>query len=360
MRMLTVIPAMGIGGAEAVAETLVRAAHNRGDAARLASDAGFRAEAVVTSGIPHVRVPLTGRRPADLALTVAILRSSSRGETPDLVHAHNVKAALVARLSFPRPVPVLTTLHGVPEAELSMAARLLRWSSDRVAAVSPHVAQQLVRHGFPQERVSVVENSMPPLRVHPREESRARLGLDGRRPVVLCLARMVPQKRHDLLLEAWARLDHEAVLLLAGDGPTRPAIERTVDELALRKSVRVLGQRTDADRLISAADVVVLPTDWEGLPISLLEAMAAGVPVIVSRVGGVVETLGEALHLVEPGSAAALAAALSELLGDEVRRESLGRRGRALVAQRFAPERMLAGYDDLYRAMAPVLEGSRL
>lgn len=352
MKLMTVIPGMTAGGAEVVAATLSVAAHRDGHDVRLASGPGFRVAAVAAAGVPHVPVPLDSRRPGDVARSVLRLRQAARTSAPDLVHAHNPKAALAARLAFGRAVPILTTVHGVPAEELANAVRILRWSADRVVAVSGFVAGQLLDLGYPTDRTEVVENAIEPVGSYPRDLARDELGVGADQVVGLCLARLVDQKRHDLLVEAWTRLPRHAVLLVAGDGPNRSKIEAAVTRHGLSDRVRLLGERTDVPRLLAAADLLVLPTDWEGLPISLLEAMGAGVPVVVSRVGGVVETLGTALRLVEPGAADSLAAALDELVADAALRADLGRRGRALVADRFAPERMLAAYRELYGALA--------
>jgi glycosyltransferase involved in cell wall biosynthesis len=354
MRLLSVIPQLGAGGAEVVAATLAVDARLQGHDVRLASADGFRVAALAEAGVGHVPVPLDGRRPRDLARSVRRLRSFRGPGGPDVVHAHNVKAALVARLAFGGQVPVLTTLHGVPAAELGHAARMLGWTSDRVVAVSPYVAAQLEVYGFPPSRCRVVENAVVSPPSYPRRQAREELGLAPDAVVGLCLARFVDQKRHDLLVAAAARLTARPVLLLAGDGATRPGVAEAVGRHRLGDSVRLLGERTDVDRLLAAADFLVLPTDWEGLPISLLEAMSVGLPVVVSRVGGVVETLGAAVRLAEPGSATALAEALADVIGDGQLRAELGRRGRALVAERFGPDRMLDAYRTLYDELAGV------
>jgi glycosyltransferase involved in cell wall biosynthesis len=139
------------------------------------------------------------------------------------------------------------------------------------------------------------------------------------------------------------------VLLVAGDGPTRVAVEAQAARTCPEGSIRFLGARQDADALLAAADVVVLSTDWEGMPISLLEAMSAGVPVVATAVGGIVETLGPAARLVEPGSTASLATALTELLTDPEARRARGVRGRDLVATRFPVDRMVDGHDAVIR-----------
>lgn len=357
MNLLSVIPVLDIGGAEAVAVTLALDARHRGQSVRLASAGGFRVDDLVAQGVSHHHLPLDTRGARSIARSVRRLRALAQSDRPDLVHAHNVKATLVARLAVGRSARVLTTLHGVPAAELGTAVRILSRTADHVVAVSPHVAGQLVDHGLAPERVSVIENSITPLPSRSRAAARERLGLPAAATVVLCLARMAPQKRHDLLLHAWAALTDtalpdalppDAVLLLAGDGPTRPEVEAEIARLGLGDRVRMLGARTDPDWLLAAADLSVLPTDWEGMPISMLEAMAAGVPVLVSEVGGVIETLGEAVHLVAPGSVDALARGLARLVHDPVERDRLGARGQALVRRDHGPARMLDAYAELY------------
>lgn len=351
MRILSVVPVMGVGGAEVVTATLTLDAHRRGHQVTLASAGGFRAEALGSAGVRLLDIATDGRRPRDLLSAMCTLRRFAHQDRPDVIHAHNVKAALVARGAVGAKASLVTTVHGVAASELRAAGRILRWSSDRVIAVSPYVADQLISSGVPEARVEVIENTVTPLPTHSRAAARARLGLDtdsGAAPlVVLCAARMTNQKRHDLLIEAWAEIP-TGLLLLAGDGPNRVGIERRVEELGLSHRVRLLGERTDVDWLLAASDVLVLPTDWEGLPISLLEAMAAGVPAVVSRVGGVIETLGSGVALVEPGSAAALRNGLVRVMGSRTERAELAVQAQELVAARFGADRMLDAYAALY------------
>jgi len=344
MSVLTVIPLMGAGGAETVADALLRDQLHRGEAPLLATSGGFRLAPLADAGVTAVPVRLAGRAPRDLLGSVLALRRAVRRHRPEVVHAHNVKAGLVARLAVGRSVPVLTTVHGVPDREYALAARLLRRTSDRIVAVSTGVRERLLDAGLGTE-VTVVENGVATPTLPRRRAARAALGLPEGSAVVLCLARLAPQKRHDLLLDAWARLaPSDALLVLAGDGPTRPAVERTVDALGLRSRVRLLGERTDVGALLAAADLAVLASDWEGLPVSLLEAMAAAVPVVATRVGDLDTSLGTAARLVPPGSAAALATALGGLLDDPAARARLGGAGRRLVLERYDEERMLRTY----------------
>lgn len=347
MNVLTVIPTMGIGGAETIVELLGRDALSRGERMIVASAGGFRADALADAGAQLWPLPLTGRRPADLARAVRRLRVRAARTTPDVVHAHNVKAAVVARVACGRGVPIVATVHGLPARDYPNAARLLRLAADHVVAVSPHVADELCRHGLPAAKTSIVENALVPAAVRPRTEARDRLGVEPHTVVVLCAARMTQQKRHDLLIDAWAAMPSHARLVLAGDGPLRTTWEARAADAIREGRIRFLGQRSDVDWLLAASDLVVLPTDWEGLPMNVLEAMAAGRPVVASRVAGLLGHFDSAARLVEPGSASALAEAIGDLVADPVARAELAERGRRLVGERFAPEPMLTAYADL-------------
>ena len=353
MKVQTVIAELGVGGAEVVAVTVAAHAAAAGHDVRLASTPGYRVARLEAAGVPHLAVPMVGRNPVDLARALGRLRAT---EVPDLVHAHNPKATLVARLAYGPDVPLLSTLHGVPRTQRGTAARILRWASDRVVVVAPHLADQLVRAGFPADRVDVVPNAVDPLPPYDGRLARAELGLPSDAVVGLCLARMVDQKRHDLLVEAWARVPGAGHLVLAGDGPNRRRIEAAVARAGLDGRVHLLGERPDVARLVAASDLLVLPSDWEGLPISVLEAMAAGLPVVATRVGGLVG-LADAVRLVEPDSVAALAAGLEEVVGNPRVRAGLAVRGRLVAAERFGVDAMVARYREIYADVAGVPAG---
>lgn len=348
MKILSVIPVLGVGGAEVVATALAVDARRRGYEIQLVSAGGFRTRELASAGIPHHLAPMDSRDLRSLARSAAVVRRICRAWRPDVIHAHNVKAALVARLGAGHSVPILTTVHGVPDAEMETGVRILRRTCDQVIAVSPHVAESVVAQGYPVSRTIMIENGVVPPQAHDKVAARVRLGLGPDGLVGLCLARLVDQKRHDLLIDAWARLPRGSTLLLAGDGPNRAAIEQRIRRHNLSSEIRVLGPRSDADVLLAAADFSVLSTDWEGMPISILEAMSAGLPVVATRVGGVLETLGSAIRLVEPGSVESMATALADVARSGSLREQLGRRGEALVAERFPVSRMLAHYRAAY------------
>jgi glycosyltransferase involved in cell wall biosynthesis len=349
MRIAVVIPEMGTGGAEAVAGALARHHVAAGHEVTLFSSGGWRMPALEADGVRLHEVPLQGRRLRDLVTAIRRLRRADLAGF-DTVHAHNAKAALAARAALGRRrsgPALLVTAHGFLARDRSRATRLLAGTADHVVAVSEETADRLYEHGLPADRVSVIENAIEPPARHDRAEARRRLGLTPDEPVVLCLARMTVQKRHDLLLDAW--LDWSGpppTLLVAGDGPTRPALERRLRAGRGAGAVRMLGDRQDADWLLAAADVLVLPSDMEGLPLSVLEAMTLGVPVVASAVGGLVSLGPRAVELVPPGDGAGLREGVRRVLVDERRRAQLVTEGRALLAERFALDRMLAAYDD--------------
>lgn len=358
-----VIAEMGSGGAEAVVADLAADRIQRGDQVAVASDRGWRTADVAGRGADLVPVPL--RRPGApaLARSVARLARCLRRRPADLLHTHNVRATAAASLAqraAGRRAPLVTTVHGLAPADYPRAARLLRGCADVVVAVSDDVADRLRDGGLPADRLRVVENAAPALRLPGRAAARAALGLPEEAPVAVSVARLVAPKRHDLLVDAWARLPHRStgagagagvgapLLLLAGDGAGRADLERRIEAAGVSDRVRLLGDRRDVDRLLAAADLLVLASDREGLPMSVLEAMTAGVPVAASAVGGLTSLAG-AVELVAEPTADAWAGAVHRLLEDPGRRSDLAAAAALLVERRFSPAAMTASYDAIYR-----------
>ena len=355
MRALTVIAEMGTGGAESVVADLAGHLVATGHEACVASNGGWRADALAAGGVATLAVPLRASGPAPLGRTVARLRRETAARPVDVVHAHNIRASVAAHLGTRvgrrlRP-PLVTTVHGLADGDYARAVRVLSWS-DLVVAVSDDVAERLTAGGLGPARLRVVENAVPPptdpdVRDQVRDQVRSELGLDASSRVVLCVARLAPPKRIDLLLETWADVPG-ATLLVAGDGPDRDALVRHAEPLP---RVRFLGERHDVARLLAAADMLVLPSDREGLPMAVLEAMAAGVPVVASAVGGIPQLGADAVELVAPRCADALAAGVRRVLDDPDRRGVLVVAGRALAERRFSSERMQSEYDSVYEVV---------
>ncbi|WP_245645705.1 glycosyltransferase [Pseudonocardia acaciae] len=356
VRVLHVIPEMGTGGAETLVAELVRHDGAAGWVSGVASAGGVRADELRVAGVPTFAVADGRRSGWGMVRAVWALRRALRRFRPDVVVAHNVKATVASRLAMRRRRrrPLLTVFHGVAEGDYPRAARLLRGRPDRVVAVSADAAARLRGHGLTDPEPVVVPNAVAVRELPDRARARQELGLVADAPVVLCLARLVPQKRHDVLLRAWACLGTPgAVLLLAGDGPMLADLRLQAEQLGISGSVYFLGARTDVDALLAAADVTVLASDWEGLPLAALESMAAGRPVVATEVGELPDLLaGGAGVVVPPGRPDALAAALDGLLADPDARSRAGRVGVAAVERRYHPDAMVARYDDLLRGLA--------
>ncbi|MEJ2848708.1 glycosyltransferase [Nocardioides sp. CCNWLW212] len=351
MRALMVIAEMGTGGAETVVSDLVAHLADQGDHLAVASEPGWRAEHLQERGVRTVAVPLRSRGPGALGVAAARIRGEVLRRPVDVLHAHNVRASVAAHLGARWPArrtPLMSTVHGLAESDYPAAARVLDRVADRVVAVSDDVAARLEQHGLRRTRLDVVENAAGVAVGPGRDRARADLGIAPDVPVALCLARLAPPKRHDLLVEAWQRVPAPAVLLVAGDGEHRDRVEEQVRAAGLEHRVRLLGQRRDVARLLAAADVLVLPSDREGLPMTVLEAMAAGVPVVASAVGGLRSLDARTVELVAPGSPAALADGLLRVLGSASQRAEMAARGRGVAAARFSVETMRARYQRIY------------
>ncbi|GLY53090.1 glycosyltransferase [Lentzea sp. NBRC 102530] len=343
MRVLHVISEMGAGGAEALVAGMATAGGDVGWESAVACGGGFRVEALKAAGVPVFDVPVARRSPVGVLKAAAAVRVAVRRFRPDVVLAHNVSASLVARLASPRR-KVVTVFHGVAEGEVRSAAGVLNRVSSLVVTVADAAARKLTDAGL--KHVEVIPNAVfPTVPSADRATVRARLGTGVTVPVALCPARLEPQKRHDVLLEAWAQVPGDAELWLAGDGSLRAELEAKAPS-----RVRFLGTRTDVRDLLEAADVTVLTSDWEGMPIALLESLAANRPVVASDVDGVREVLaGGGGVLVPRRSPAQTAKALRGLLFSPAARSVAASHDGSADAHT-----LMKSYDELLRT---VLEG---
>ncbi len=290
-----------------------------------------------------------------------------RQEKVDLVHAHQYTPffyGITARFLWRRS-PVLFTEHGrwfpdYPRTKRIVANRLLLERRDRVVGVGEAVRQALiVNEGIPIERVSVIYNGIDVSTFEGpdhRETVREELGLGRDDLVVTLVARLDPLKDHPTAirtLQHVVRRNANARLVLVGDGPERDSIRALVREHRLDEHVHLIGQRSDVARLLSAADIALLTSVSEGIPLTLIEAMAAGLPVISTRVGGVVEIVEEGrTGLLAPvGDDATLARLVDTLANDANLRNRMGQLGRERARELFSERQMHARYLRLYREM---------
>ncbi len=293
-----------------------------------------------------------------------------RAKRPTVFHAHltwplackfGLMSAILARVPA-----VVATEHSFVEfhldASIYMQQRLLAASLGRYLPVSHDLAQRLRQTlHVPTRKIQVIHNGIlvEPFNGPADATLRASLNGNSKRPIVLTAARLDKQKGHCYLLEA-AALVPEAQFVLAGDGPTRSSLEERVQALGLGDRVVFLGYRSDIPELLACCDLFVLPSLYEGLPLSVLEAMAAGKPVIASAVGGTDEAVipGETGLLVPPADPIALATAIRTLLDDSPLAQRLALNGRAGVQREFSAKRMVQRVTQVYDELLSHREAS--
>jgi glycosyltransferase involved in cell wall biosynthesis len=351
MRILQVIQELGSGGAEQLVRRLCAAGIDAGDTVAIA----YAGSAAPPEGVTRLPLPLVNRRPAKVLEASRRLHRHIAEWKPDLVHAHNPGMAVVSSLATRRgrSRPGLVTLHGVPPEDERSAARVLRWAGLPVIACGAGVAASLREHGTAPLRT--VNNGVGPPPPDGRGGTiRHELGLASGLRLVVAAGRLVPQKRHELAVEAVARIPDVALLIL-GDGPLKPSLIRRIEERGLSSRVRLLGVRHDARAILGAAEVVVQPSDWEGLPMVVLEAMSAGRPVVATRIRGVQELVRDGIDglLVAPGDAHALATGIRTLLDHPDLARRLGAAAASRVEVDFSEAGMAGSYRVLWRQFAP-------
>jgi glycosyltransferase involved in cell wall biosynthesis len=315
------------------------------------------------AGDPEVRLqPISSaRRPSPIADAHSLARLVRLAADADVVHGHSAKAGFLARLAAVctgRAQRCVFTPHGWSfwaadgaEAEAYRALERLaaHWCGTIVTVGEFERAAGLEAGIGRAEQYVVVPNGIDVTRF-----AQPRRPVPGR---VLMVGRLAPPKRPDLAIAAVAKtreLHPQAHLQLVGDGPMRHELEEQIAAAGASGAVELLGTRNDIPALLAEAACVVLASDYEGAPLSAIEAMAAGAPVVATGVAGIPELIvdGATGLLVERGSAAALAAALSRVLGDPALAERLGTGGRARAGERHSRARMAAELTAVYERIA--------
>lgn len=318
------------------------------------------AKARLASDIPLYELK---RRDGNDPLLIGRLARLMRQVRPHVVHTHAwgtlCEGLIAARLAR---VPIV--VHG-EHGTLNTRPRnraVQRWAwgrTDQVLSVSSMLAERMAREiGFPLEKILTIRNGVDLTRfgTADRHEARRAFGLEGDEIVVGTVGRLVPVKNQAMLIDAIDRLRQtgtRVTALIAGEGPLRQDLERQIAAAGL-DNVRLLGERTDVERVFAAFDVFVLTSVSEGLSNTIQEAMASGLPVVATRVGGAEELVDEPrTGLLVPSQAPdALAAALVSLVQDPARRAAMGRAGRERAMREFTLARMVGDYERLYLTLA--------
>ena len=351
MRIWLATTSMGIGGAERLVVTLARGLGERGHDVVVWGRAGPLDVDLEPAG--------SGRRTVSQGPAVfdaVRFRRDLRRGRPEVVHAQNVRMTAVAqagRWGLRARPRLVATFHGVEPDRLRAAGRVLR-RADAVAAVSTDLGRALEDHGVPAARTTVVPTAAPP----PPTVAASLAGElhPDPGPLLVTVGRLVPAKNHARFLEAMAIIADRhptARALVVGDGPERRALEERAKALGLGPRVRFTGWRHDAPAIAAVADVAVFSSDSEGRSVAVLEALAAGTPVVTTPAPGMRELVTAGAGIVTDGSSPTeLADAVSRLLDDPAARAAMGRAAEA-VAETTSTEGMLDAYEALYAPSQP-------
>ncbi len=357
-----------IGGAQIHVRDLARAVRAQGHSATvLTSGSGpfveeLRAQDTPTIVLEHLAVPIGPVRDWRALREIRAVLTELR---PDLVAAHSSKAGTLGRIAGrTMEIPVVFTAHGwaftpgVPSLKASLYRQIERVVgplANRIITVSEYDRRLALEAKIVSpDRIVTVHNGMPDiaptLRADPSRTP----------PRLVSVARFGSQKDHPTLFRALAELRHLPWELdLVGEGPLMGQMQELAASLGIADRLRFLGQRMDVDQLLQAAQISLLVTNWEGFPLSILEAMRAGLPVVASAVGGVGESVqdGETGYLVARGSVDQVRDRLEQLLVDPNLRTRLGTKARARFEQEFTLHHCVTRTLAVYR---DVLNGAEL
>jgi glycosyltransferase involved in cell wall biosynthesis len=358
LAILHVDPERGLGGGERQVLGLLAHLHTQGVPQTLAADPRGRL-APLAGELGITIAPLAIRNHLDL-LAARRLTGLLARERYDILHFHTARAHAMAAFlgASPGVSRVVTRRMDYPLRGGWYTRRLYNHEVQAVVAISEGVRAVLIGSGVDSARIHVVPSGVEAERFTPqvgaRAASRARYAVAADACLLVVVGALEARKGHDVLLAALATLANPRVQsLCAGEGTARGALEARRAALGLTGTVRFLGRVDDVPGLLAAADVAVMPSRQEGLGVAALEAMAAGLPVIASQVGGLPEAIqdGATGLLVPPGDAAALAAAIARLAADPAYAHRLGAAGAVRVRTRFTMAAMadatLAVYHDL-------------
>ncbi len=350
-----------MGGAEDLVAAIVRGLPPRRFAPEVAclEAPGPVGAELAAAGYPVHSLGLDLKRDPAWRLAAAV-RRLLKEIRPDILHTHLYHPNLYGRLAalglgLPGVVAAVHNSYTRVKFHRRLWNHLLGWASDRILVGSPRVWEDVRRYdAVPASRLLLLPYGIDPAELETdltREEARGLLSVSGF--VLAAVGRLEEQKGQKHLLAAMAgvrRQIPEATLILVGEGRQRQVLEHQARELGLADRVRFLGTRRDLALIYRALDLYVQPSLWEGLPLALLKAMGAGLPVLATRVGGVMELIEDGVNgrIVAPAEPEALGRVLVELYQRPQLRARLGAAARLTIREHYSLEAMLAGLEQLY------------
>jgi glycosyltransferase involved in cell wall biosynthesis len=363
LRVVHLLAPAPFGGLESVVLALAGAQRDAGDhvlVVAVESDGGQPSpfvDAVRATGLSVLPVPASGRRYWRERDAVGKILDDER---PDLLHTHGYRPdVLDAPVARRRGIPTITTVHGFTGG--GMKNRAYEWLQkrsfrrfDAVVAVSRRLRDEMVSWGVPSERVHAIPNAWEPGGSPvARSEARRYLGLDEGTPTLGWVGRMSPEKGPDVMIRALAAMaSPETHLSMMGSGTMEEECRRLADRLGISSRCRWHGVVPEAASLLRAFDAIVLTSWTEGTPMILLEAMAAGVPIVSTSVGGVPDVVSaEEAVLVSSGDVPALARAVEEVLADPQASTDRARAAKLRLERDFSVQPWAHRYRKVYQTV---------
>jgi glycosyltransferase involved in cell wall biosynthesis len=292
------------------------------------------------------------------------LRALIKKINPDIVHLHSAKAALLGRIaSYLCAIPAVVTIHGWPFVHpQSKVSKTLYFILERsmVALTAKFITVSQVDYDIARQRLAVQMQQLELIHngiEYDQSFATGKSDTINQQCSIICVARFETQKDHRTLLLALQQIKSLPwSLKLVGSGPLLEETKKLAGQLSVSEKVEFLGERSDVASLLEQADLFVLLSHWESLPISIIEAMRAGLPVIASKVGGVAELVDDGISgkLVTAGDISEAAAALRSLITDPALRHSMSNASTAKFLQNFTAELMLQKTLNCYQQLAKV------
>lgn len=347
--LLILINTLGVGGAEKHAVSVANWFSDHGADVTVAASGGDLVP-TLRPAVKFVDAPFRRVR-ADLPAAATLVRQLIRTAQPAAILANSLAMTLIARAAQPtRGLPIVNIAHGWPVQKYGMVGKLLL-SADRVVAVSPDVKHRLVEGGLSPTRCTVIENGVDCTNLGRRtgmirSQTRASLGATEDAVLVVTLGRLTPQKAHHhvITLAKLLRERHPQLrYAILGEGARAAELQAFATSEGVADLVCLAGLRTDTANVLGSADIYLSCSDWEGMPLSTIEAMASRLPTVATQTEGSGQLLTEGCGLVVPiGNVEAMANALSTLVNNPDLRQQIGEAANKRARARFGHERMMS------------------
>ncbi|CUS77491.1 Glycosyltransferase involved in cell wall bisynthesis [Candidatus Kryptonium thompsonii] len=370
MKILYVVTSAGFGGASMHVLQLMRYMRGLGHSVGLVSAPEPRlVREAREMGVEIFQNPYFVRRlhlVNDLRAFIPVYKAIKKFK-PDIIHAHSSKAGIIARFwsAVLNVKPVVFTAHGWVFTEgkkfwkrwlLAQVERVASIVTTKIICVSEHDRELAIEFKVaPPEKLLVIHNGVDPSLFQNIVKSQPH----NDKPIVTFVGRLAPPKDLFFLIDVAENIDN-AVFWIVGDGELREKVQRYVSKKGLTDRIVLWGERYDIPEIFSKTDIFVLPSRWEGLPLTIIEAMMAGLPVVASNVGGVPELVEDGVNgfLVPPGDIVKFTKALQTLIENETLRKEMGEAGRAKAMKNFSLDKMLSKtvevYYELLKSKEPV------